>query len=480
MPHMPMISAKGLLFVLAALVFVAGPQNPPLPEPGAWTRGGTRPTDYVHEASGRATDSTGATISLRSVPDTKGTFGSVSSRIAAEAARGRRVTIAGELQTRGAAGGASLWLRIDQGTTQLMLDNGSGQAVRGDADWTARATSLPVPVEATTIVFGVLLQGGGDVSVRGLRLEVSAPLSADAPIAAPAKEVLDAAISIAKANSLHRNTLAWSTIEPKVRALAAGAEKSADVYPAVRYLLSQLGDNHSFLMPPVQTTQFQTGGAQNPPATVQHLPERIGHIIVPGYAGGEAGAMRTYTTRMHEGIAGISASTSCGWVVDLRTNTGGNMWPMLAGLKPFLGSAGLGTFESPTGSSPPWIAGQAVGVEPPASLASLESSWVAVLTGPRTASSGEAVAIAFRGRPRTRSFGLPTAGLSTANGNFRLPDGAMILLTTAVDADRTGRRYGEKVDPDERVESAPNSTSTGDPTLAAAVQWLTQSTGCVR
>ena len=60
------------------------------------------------------------------------------------------------------------------------------------------------------------------------------------------KEVLDAAITIAKNNSLHRNTLAWGTIEPKVRALAAGAETSADVYPAVRYLLAQLGDNHSF------------------------------------------------------------------------------------------------------------------------------------------------------------------------------------------------------------------------------------------
>jgi C-terminal processing protease CtpA/Prc len=172
------------------------------------------------------------------------------------------------------------------------------------------------------------------------------------------------------------------------------------------------------------------------------------------------------------------ASSSCGWVVDLRPNTGGNMWPMLAGLKPFLGTAGLGTFESPTGSSPPWIAGQAVGVEPPSTLAVLESSWVAVLTGPRTASSGEAVAIAFRGRPRTRSFGLPTAGLSTANATFPLPDGAMILLTTAVDADRTGKRYGDKVDPDERVEAATTPTPTSDPALAAAVQWLRQSSGC--
>lgn len=466
--------------LLVALFFWSGLQAPSLPEPAAWTLASAKPADFLMEANGRATDPNGATISLRYVPDAGSSFGSVSSRLAADPVRGKRVTISAELQTRGAVGGASLWLRIDQGTRQLMLDNGTGQAVRGDSEWTPRSISLPVPIEATTVVFGVLLQGGGGVSVRRLRFDVSAPLSADAPLAAPAKQVLDAAIAIAKNNSLHRNTLAWDTIELKVRALAAGAGTSAEAYPAVRYLLAQLGDNHSFLMPPAQTTQFQTGGAQNPAPTVQFLPERIGYVSIPGYSGGEAGAMRTYATRMHDALAGMLASSSCGWVVDLRQNTGGNMWPMLAGLKPFLGNAALGTFESPTGSSPPWIAGQAVGVEPPSTLAGLESAWVAVITGPRTASSGEAVAIAFRGRPRTRSFGQSTAGLSTANQTFPLPDGAMILLTTAVDADRTGKRYGDKVDPDEPVEPVATPTITGDSALAAAVRWLTQSSGCAK
>jgi C-terminal processing protease CtpA/Prc len=273
---------------------------------------------------------------------------------------------------------------------------------------------------------------------------------------------------------MRRNDVAWDVVEPKVRAMAAGAQKSAEVYPAIRYLLAQLSDHHSFLMPPAQTNQFRSGGAQNPSPDIRALPERVGYVSVPGYSGGEPNAMRAYATKMHDSLGGVIAAASCGWVVDLRQNTGGNMWPMLAGLKPFLGSAKLGTFESPTGSSAPWIAGKDIGVEPPSSLAALESSWVAVLTGPRTASSGEAVTIAFRGRPRTRAFGQPTAGLSTANGDFPLPDGAMIFLTTSVDADRTGQRYGDKVVPDERVEAA----STGDTALAAALQWLTQSSGC--
>jgi C-terminal processing protease CtpA/Prc len=92
-------------------------------------------------------------------------------------------------------------------------------------------------------------------------------------------------------------------------------------------------------------------------------------------------------------------------------------------------------------------------------------------------SSGEAVAIAFRGRPRTRSFGLPTGGLSTSNGALALPDGSTIMLTTAVDVDRTGRRYGDKVEPDEMIPA--EATSPGnDAAIAAAIRWLTQSSGC--
>jgi carboxyl-terminal processing protease len=284
-------------------------------------------------------------------------------------------------------------------------------------------------------------------------------------------QVVDAAISITKTNALRRNDVSWDIVEPAVRAMAAGAGTSADVYPAIRYLLEQLGDHHSYLLPPAQATEFQTGGAQNPIPEIRALQDGVGYISMPGYSGADRAAARAYATRMHEGLDSTRASVSCGWVVDLRQNTGGNMWPMLAGLKPFVGNADLGTFESPTGASQPWIAGQAVGVEPPPALAVLESSWVAVLTGPRTASSGEAVTIAFRGRPRTRSFGQPTAGLSTANSTFPLPDGATIILTTAIEADRTGKRYGDKIDPDERMDTA---AGAGDTTLSAATGWLKQ------
>ena len=466
---------KGLL-VLVLVAAQAPAASPELPAATPWLNGGAA-AGYVMEAAGAPT-AEGATVALRAPPQVApGGSGNTAATIPADAVRLRRVRLSGELRTDAVSGGASLWLRIDKGPKMLMLDNGIGDAVKGTAEWTRRSMSLPVPADATTVVFGVLLRGTGSVTVRGLRLEAGTPLDVGAAIAPKAKAVVDEALKIARTQSLHRNEIDWTDVEGKVRLFAAGATESAETYPAIRYLLAALNDHHSFLMPPAQTTAFRSGGADNPLPEVRVTPDAVGVITMQGYSGAEQNASKKYAQGLQASLAASQAAAACGWVLDLRPNTGGNMWPMLAGLKPFLGDAALGTFESPTGASPPWIAGQGVDATPPRALAPLEHAWVAVITGPRTASSGEAVTIAFRGRPRTRSFGLPTNGLSTANGTFPLPDGAMILLTTAIEADRTGRRYGDKIEPD---ETQPAAGPNGDPALTAATAWLKEASACRR
>ena len=67
---------------------------------------------------------------------------------------------------------------------------------------------------------------------------------------------------------------------------------------------------------------------------------------------------------------------------------------------------------------------------------------VAVLVDNGVASSGEATFIAFRRRANTRSFGVATCGLSTANRGFVLSDGALLTLTVSVMADRARRCMG--------------------------------------
>jgi C-terminal processing protease CtpA/Prc len=104
-----------------------------------------------------------------------------------------------------------------------------------------------------------------------------------------------------------------------------------------------------------------------------------------------------------------------------------------------------------------------------------------VLTGRQTRSAGEAVTVAFRGRPNTRSFGEPTAGVPTGNAAYRLSDGARLILTGAKDADRTGRTYDEPIPPEEEVIKDPRPVARRqDAVLDAAQGWLLKQAPCRR
>ena len=157
---------------------------------------------------------------------------------------------------------------------------------------------------------------------------------------------------------------------------------------------------------------------------------------------------------------------------------------MLAGVGPILGEGRVGASVSPDGQQVDWfyVDGQAkmgdavqTEVEGPAYVLAEPLPRVAVLIGPSTISSGEALAIAFRGRPNTRSFGHLTAGLSTGTGEFVLSDGAWMMLAVCASADRTGQVYGSWIEPDQVVTQR---GTEGDPPLQAAIDWLLDQTAC--
>lgn len=300
----------------------------------------------------------------------------------------------------------------------------------------------------------------------------------EAPLGPEAAQELDSAFAIVQRASLWRDTVTWSRVESDVRAMASGSHSAADTYPALHALLARLGDHHSFFLQPQRAAAFGTEGAANPRPTVRVQTTGVGYIAVGAYSGGDDVAASSYVRAAYDSLARavVNGAGTCRWVLDLRSNSGGNMWPMLGALRPFAGEAALGTFVTAGISGPFWYAGDRVDATPPAPLAPLDSANVAVLVGPRTASSGEAVAIAFIGRDRTRTFGLTTAGLSTGNVPMVLPDGAMLVVTTSVDADRTGKRYGDGIVPDEMISGAPIG-APDDPQMDRAVAWL-QSQGC--
>jgi C-terminal processing protease CtpA/Prc len=209
---------------------------------------------------------------------------------------------------------------------------------------------------------------------------------------------------------------------------------------------------------------------------------RLGHAVVPGFPVEERGLSDSLATELYRRTQRLETQT-CGWVVDLRTNTGGNMWPMLSGLSAFLGDGTVGYFTGNDDQDVPWVVEDGSAKLDTMILASvddvdvaLSSSPVAVLIGPRTGSSGEALAIAFRGRNHTQHFGQPTAGATSSPTRIRLEDGAVIGFAEVFFADRNRIIYRGPVEPDVLIESSLSPDE--DPVLDSAREWLTGQGDC--
>ncbi len=467
-----MITTVYVMLPLLSLVHAAQPAIATEWKPGPGTSG----VVYQTSGAGNGMDQAGARLTIRSDSAPSTAYGTIATQVPADGFVSRRVRLIADVATSDVTGGASAWIRVDGPNGVLAIENAMDRLVRGTASGRFESV-LYVPANATKIAFGLLLQGQGSASATGLRIEALAAARADAPVTGLAREVLERAWTIVRSNSLWRDTITWAEVEPEYRAIAAGASKPEEVYPAIRFLLKRLGDNHSFFMQPSGAQSFVTGGAQNPQPQVRLLQPGIGYVSVPTYSGSEPTAMRAFAARLQDSLAAIAPQAPCNWVVDLRTNQGGNMWPMLGGLRPLLGDGGLGSFATNSGAGPQWRAGARVDVRPSAALAALDSANVAVLIGAQTASSGEAVAISFIGRPRTRTFGQPSAGYSTANQNFTLPDRSMMFVTVSVQADRNGTRYGHAIAPDETVPASARD-ARDDVVLTRAIAWLRSQPSC--
>ncbi len=294
---------------------------------------------------------------------------------------------------------------------------------------------------------------------------------------------LNLALDVMQAYSLRRYEIDWVAFREAAIADAGDAKTPADTYDAIRAALVRIGDNHSFFRPPGLPASAAPPPVAGPPRLADPrsglAAPGVGYLEVTAFSGGGAEGDEL-ATRYHELIEGVDTLGVCGWVVDLRGNTGGNMWPMLAGVGPIVGGSRPGSFVDPDSVVNDWFydggragAGESV-------LASADPFYeardtfppVAVLTDAETASSGEALAVAFRGRSRARSFGSPSFGVPTANAGFGLPDGAVIFLTVAWTADRTGEIYGAPLEPDAPVAGVKTGDPATDAVLAAALDWL--------
>jgi C-terminal processing protease CtpA/Prc len=182
-----------------------------------------------------------------------------------------------------------------------------------------------------------------------------------------------------------------------------------------------------------------------------------------------------FADSLHRVVANYHRAGVNKWIIDLRNNTGGNCWPMLAGLGALLGNGVHGYFISSNEKIPISYSNGSIMqgkharciLSDPYTLQAGTQN-IVVLTGPNTSSAGEIVALAFKGMDKTYLFGEPTAGLTTANATYKLSDGSILVLTVCKEADRNGNIQEGRILPDKFVlTSGPK-----DVVKAAAMMFL--------
>lgn len=286
---------------------------------------------------------------------------------------------------------------------------------------------------------------------------------------------LNGAIDIMERNSIKRDKINWNAFRNKVLEKAGTVQNSAQKLTGIREALTMLGDNHSYLL--TSSGNYILGDytlkceAENTSSYL--IPENIGYVQVFHFSGSSnSKAAIDFAQKIHDQISNSDHTNIIGWIVDLRGNSGGNMWPMLAGIGPILGEGIVGYFVDLDNRQTSWRYMNGSSFYNGSPITQLENPYELIIPNPKVAvlldnevgSSGEAIAISFIGRDDTKSFGTATCGLSTANTAFKLSDNSTLYLATAFMADRNLNLFGNQIIPDEEA-NAQNI-------LQKAVEWI--------
>lgn len=216
--------------------------------------------------------------------------------------------------------------------------------------------------------------------------------------------------------------------------------------------------------------------------SVRIIKNNIAYVELTGSTGDYA--YQKYPNIVNEKIKDLLNKNDIdGWIIDLRRNTGGATWPMLNAVGSIIGEGNIGSRLDSSGQKHIWkymngtlYFGDKIysklNVEPFKLKKQLPS--VTVLISNTTASAGEGVAIAFKGREKTFFIGENTIGKTTGNNTFILSDESWLNISDTVNIDRNGNKYFDPIKPDlfVNVDWKYFENDNKDNVIKSALEWL--------
>lgn len=390
----------------------------------------------------------------------------------------RKVEISAYIKSENTTGNIALWTQVrDEKKNMVDFANSVTQnhKVVPNEDWKKYSLEFMLDDQSNFFVLGGFLMGGGKVWFDDFSVS-EIPFS-EKTASKTALKYIDQFKNIVKKNSIFTEKVNWNILETNLQKLSYGMETVDDTAPAIQYIMKALknaGDNHSF----IDNTQYSEEKKSTKSSPIEPesklLDHNIGYIMVPAFSSLNKEVGNSFAEKIQHMIEKLdSGNTVKGWIVNLRSNTGGNMYPMITGLGPLTGEGTLGYFTKDGKNKDGWKykngKSYSVSVSKPYTLKN-QAQKIAVLIGPNTASSGEATAISFIGKKNTKTFGQPSAGYTTGNQGYNLSDGKTLYLAASYEMDRTGKEYTAKIEPD--VLITPSTDKSTDAEIQKASEWI--------
>lgn len=309
------------------------------------------------------------------------------------------------------------------------------------------------------------------------------------------RAILDQIIAHAETASMYRNNVDWNTLKPAIHKLAKDANSIDELKPACNYMLAALGDEHGRVFHNNKILAYYQSGDQKPhQATVESeiynniqmgqvyhlhgelLNGKIGYLRIVGIA---MGNNEKDATEIQTKVCQLMEAGAENWIIDLRYNGGGNMHPMAEGITAIIGEGNAGGSKGLTeDESSTWkVENQHFyyddqSIELEESCTTKTMGKVAVLTSVYTVSSGEAVAVIFKGREKTKFFGQKTYGMVTVTDWTVISDSTAMTISVSYYKDRNGVVYDEYVGVDMELPFVEEPLSDNDSCSVAAIKWL--------
>jgi hypothetical protein len=93
-----------------------------------------------------------------------------------EELRGKRVALFTQTKVDGVSDNARVWLRGDrQEQMGVAYADMRGHELKGTSDWVTAVVAIDVPIDASSVFGGIVLEGSGKIALRSYRIQIVAP-----------------------------------------------------------------------------------------------------------------------------------------------------------------------------------------------------------------------------------------------------------------------------------------------------------------